>query len=129
MRYNSEAHIKKSNRNSRQQLIVILMPIILICFGLSMIGCDFSARWDLKRAEKALKEADRENAEFWAEREFQKAQKYLIEAMDYARDAKINEARDAASEARSWAQEATDLTIRRKAEMQKEHDGLDRKKY
>ncbi len=129
MRYNSEAHIEKSNRNSRQQLIVILMPIILICFGLSLIGCDFSARWDLKRAEKALKEADRENAEFWAEREYRKAQKYLIEAMDYARDAKINEARDAASESRSWAEEAIALTIRRKADMQEEHDGLDRKKF
>ena len=129
MRYNSAAHIEKSIRNNRPKLITILMPLILICFGFALFGCDFSARWDLRKAEKALKEADKENAEFWAEREYRKAQKYLIEAMDYAHDAKINEARDAASESRSWAEEAIDLTIRRKADMQEEHDALDRKKF
>lgn len=92
-----------------------------------IIGCDWSARWDLKRAEKAIKLADKVNAEFWSEPEYRKAQKYLEIAMDLAHERKINEARDAALAAREWADEAIDLSIRRREEMEKEHDALNRK--
>jgi len=69
------------------------------------------------------------NAEFWAEREYRKAQQALDLAVELAHGRKINEARDAALEAYEWALEAEDLSIRRFEEMQKEHDGLNRKDY
>jgi len=109
--------------------VILIIPLVFLFTMLTLTGCDWSCRWDLKRAEKAMKAADIANAEFWASTEYQKAQKYLIIAMDYARERKINEARDAAQEAREWASEATYLSIKRRDEMEKEHDGLDRKKY
>ncbi len=112
-----------------RQLTLLVIPLILICLAVTLTGCDFSAHWDLKRAEKALKEADRANAEFWAEPEYRKAQKSLIIAMDEAQERNINEARDAALEAREWAEEATELSIRRREEMEEEHDALNRKKF
>lgn len=87
-------------------------------------GCDFSARWDLYQAEKALKEADTHHAEQWAEKEYRKAQKAFVEAMDLAKVRCINEARDKAAEAKLWAEEATDLAKMRFAEMQEEKDRL-----
>ena len=117
-------------RSSRlPQDFKLSVPLLLFCLVISLTGCDFSARWDLKRAEKALKAADKANAEFWAEPEYRKAQKYLVIAMDEARERNINAARDAALEAREWAEEATALSIRRREEMEEEHDGLNRKKY
>jgi len=107
----------------------MITPVILVLTAIVMSGCDISARWDLRRAERALKEADNAHAEQWAEREYRKAQKYLVEAMDLARERKINEARDAALEAKDWAEEATDLAIRRAEEMEKEHDALKSKKF
>ena len=104
------------------------VPIIcLAALFVSLAGCDFSARWDLRRAEKALKVADKENAEFWAEPEYHKAQKALDEAVNYAANRQVNEARDAAQEALHWAEEAVALTLSRKADMEEERDGLKRK--
>ncbi len=100
--------------------LATIIPLILIALMLS--GCDFSSTWDLKRAEKEMKKADEVNAEFWAEPEFKKAQKYLGIAVDLNHERKINEARDAALEARYWAREATELSIRRAEEMEREHD-------
>ena len=83
-------------RSSRlPQDFKLSVPLLLFCLVISLTGCDFSARWDLKRAEKALKAADKANAEFWAEPEYRKAQKYLVIAMDEARERNINAARDA----------------------------------
>ncbi len=109
-------------RNYKYGYLLIIMMFSMIAFSLA--GCDFSSRSDLERAERELKKADKANAEFWAEPEFKKAQKYLNEAMDFTHERKINEARDAALEARYWAREATELSIRRAEEMEREHDKL-----
>jgi len=103
--------------------IVVLLIIILAS------GCDWSARWDLRRAEKALKRADRLNAEFWSERDYSKAQKAFSEAQDLARVRKINEARDKALEAYEWAEEASLWAIIKADEMEKEKESLNSKKY
>ncbi|MCF7811333.1 hypothetical protein K9N50_10150 [bacterium] len=107
----------------------VLISVFLFTSILLSTGCDWSARWDLRKAEKAIKQCDKVNAEFWAEPEYRKAQKALDLAMDLAHERKINEARDSALEAYEWALEATDLSIRRREEMEKEHDGLNRKDY
>jgi len=121
----SEAHQFNFYRMARYLIIPAFLFIVLTL----ATGCDWSARWDLKRAEKAIRNADNANAEFWAEPEYRKAQANLVTAMDLAQERKINEARDAALEARDWANEATELSIRRREEMEKEHDGLNRKDY
>jgi len=87
-------------------------------------GCDWSARWDLKRAEKALKKAESLNAEFWAEKEYLRAQRYFVEAMDYSQLKNINEARDAAKLAKEWAEEAIMWSEIRIDEMEKEKASL-----
>ncbi|MBM3327902.1 MAG: hypothetical protein FJY67_00325 [Calditrichaeota bacterium] len=87
-------------------------------------GCDFSAKSDLRKAEQYLKEADRLNAEFWAEKEYRKAQKAFVEAMDLEKVNYVNEARDKAAEAKDWAEEALLLTKVRRAEMEKEKERL-----
>ena len=107
---------------------IILSSVLFFAFVLTLTGCDFSARWDLKRAEKALNEADRVNAEHWAEKEYRKAQKALVEAMDLARVRSINAARDKALEARDWAEEAIMWAKIRAEEMEKEKRSLDSKK-
>lgn len=91
-----------------------------IAILLAVSGCDWSAKWDLRQADKALKEADKHHAETWAEPEYRKAQVALGEAMDLARVRVINEARDKAAEAKMWAEEATALAIERYEEMQEE---------
>lgn len=92
-------------------------------------GCDWSAQWDLRRAEKALKEADALNAEHWAEREYRKAQKAFEEAMDLARVRNINAARDKAAEAKDWADEAIMWSKLRAEQMEKEKASVHSKKY
>lgn len=100
---------------------VFLLPVILL-FGslLLLTGCDFSARWDLRRAEKMLKEADKWNAQHWCETEYNKAQRLFEEAMDNARERRINEARDLADQAHIWAETARDLAKARYLEMEEE---------
>jgi len=86
------------------------------------MGCDYSAKRDLRRAEKALKQADAWHAEHFAEREYRKAQALFVEAMDLAKVRYINEARDKAAEAKSWAEEAAALSETRFKELQEEKD-------
>ncbi|MBT3232440.1 MAG: hypothetical protein HN356_06445 [Calditrichaeota bacterium] len=93
-------------------------------FLIAFNGCDWSARWDLKRAEKALMKADKLNAEFWAEKEYTKAQNAFVEAMDLARVRDINLARDKAEEAKAWADEAIMWSEIRIDEMEKEKESL-----
>ena len=100
---------------------------ILLLFALT--SCDWSARWDLKRAEKALSYADKLNAEFWANREYVKAQAAFEEAMDLSRVRDINAARDKAIEARDWADEAIMWSEIRIGEMEEERASLNSKKY
>ncbi len=101
-----------------------ITPLLGIAFLLVISGCDWSAKWDLRQADQALKEADKHHAEVWAEPEYRKAQKALGEAMDLAKVRIINEARDKAAESKMWAEEATDLAIERFKEMQEEKDRL-----
>ncbi len=95
-----------------------------VAFLFAFSGCDWSARWDLRQADKALKEADKHHAEVWAEKEYRKAQKAFGEAVDLAKVRIINEARDKAAEAKLWAEEATALAIERFEEMQEEKERL-----
>ena len=92
-------------------------------------SCDWSAMWDLKKAERALKRADKANAEFWCENEYRKAQKLFEEAQDLARARRINEARDKALEAFEWAEEAEHWAKFKAEEMAKEQESIESKKY
>lgn len=92
--------------------------------SLLILGCDVSARRDLRNAEKLLKKADELHAERWAEKEYHLAQKFFTEAMDLARERKINEARDAAAISREWCEEAINWSKIRAAEMEKEKQRL-----
>ena len=121
--------MKRLKKRPGSGVNLFMIPAILLISGLLISGCDFSARWDLRKAEKALKRADKANADFWAHREYQKAQKAFTKAMDEARVRNINNARDLALEAHDWAEEATFLSIRRAEEMQEEKDALNSKKY
>jgi len=88
--------------------------ILFICLTtaclLSISGCDWSARWDLRRAEKVLDEASALQADTGghqgAKRAYFKAQAALEEGMYYARRGDVNLARDKAQEAKDWAEEA-----------------------
>ncbi len=108
--------VKKRKTISLISFLIVLTAIIS--------GCDFSAKWDLKRAEKALNSADNYKAAFWAEREYVKAQKAFDEACILAKEGKVNEARDMAQKAKDWAIEAMALAQARQEEMEKERDGL-----
>lgn len=99
-----------------QNITLCILSILL----LSLSGCDWTARWDLRQADKALKEADLHHAEVWAEKEYRKAQAAFIEALDYNKVRLINECRDKCAETRMWAEEATALAIQRFEEMQEE---------
>ena len=74
--------------------------------------------------DKAMKSAEENHADQWAENEWKKAQAAFGEAQDLARNRQINAARDKALEAKSWADEATELSIKRKKEMEEEKDRL-----
>jgi len=98
-------------------LLIFLTTIVLS-------SCDATAKSDLRSAENAIKEADKVHAEQWAEREYRLAEAALNEGMAFNRVNAINEARDKAAEAKSWASEAIDLAKRRAAEMEAEKDRL-----
>lgn len=106
------------------RLRLALMMFLGGGLSLALSSCDFSSRSDLRAAEKAMKSADDHHAEQWAEPEYRKAQAAFLEAMDYAKIRAVNEARDKAAEAKSWAEEATELSIKRQKEMEAEQDKL-----
>ncbi len=108
--------------NQRKVIVFPIAFLVIIVLGLG--GCDYSARSDLRKAEKLLKEADDLNAEFWAEKEYRKAQKAFVEAMDFAKVRFVNEARDKAAESMKWSEEAILWTKIRRAEMEKEKERL-----
>jgi len=87
-------------------------------------GCDATAKSDLRSAENVIKEADKVHAEQWAEREYRLAEAALNEGVALNRVNAINEARDKAEEAKSWARQAIDLAIARAADMEAEKDRL-----
>jgi len=117
-----------SGQTAFYRIPAVLIVSVLLAAAMVLSGCDVSARWDLKRAEKALKAADDANAEFWAEKEYRKAQKLFEEAMDLARVRSINKSRDKASEAKDWADEAILWATIRAEEMEKEKASINSKK-
>jgi len=121
--------MKINNINQIRLSINLILSTVLFATVMLFIGCDFSARGDLKRAEKAIKEADKVNAENWAEREYRNAEKWLSKAEELNHEKRINEARDAAKEAKDWAREAIELSIKRAAALEREHDALDRDRF
>ncbi len=100
----------------------VLTAVFLLTLMIMGIGCDFSARSDLRKAEKAMNEADMVKAEHYAEKEYRRAQKAFDLAMMYERDNQINQARDHALEAKEWAEEAVKLSIKRIEELEKEQE-------
>jgi len=118
----ARAHSKTGRTVKTKATIVLLASLFLVA------GCDWGARWDLMRAEKLLKECDRLNAEFWDEKDYRKAQKLFDEAVDLARERRINEARDKAAEAKDWAEEAIMWAKVRAAEMEEEKARVHSKK-
>jgi len=104
--------------------IFILVILLSVTITLLINGCDFSARADLKRAEKALNTADALNAKFWAEPEYRKAQKAFDEAVTLANEQLVNEARDWALKAKDWAEDAAMLAQQRQEDMEREKEGL-----
>jgi len=95
---------------------------------LTISGCDFTARGDLKRAEKLLDEAVMLQADVSgdhkAKRAYFKAQAALEEGMYYNRRRDINLARDKAQQAMDWAEEAIAFAIIYNDDIQREKDAL-----
>ncbi len=106
----------------------VLIMIFAVVLGSTLSGCDWSARWDLKRAEKVLKRAEDLNAEFCgldrAQNAYYKGQTALEEGMELARHRYINEARDKASEAKDWAEEAVYWAEFYNEQLEKEKESL-----
>ncbi len=103
-----------------RQFIIPILTILFVTSTLSLTGCDVSSRSDMRKAEKMLKKADKANAEFWAETEYKKAQKFFEQAMDLGRERKINESRDFAADAFLWAEDAYLISVTRYEDMQEE---------
>lgn len=84
---------------------------ILIVLAFVFTGCETNADIELRRAEKSLNEALNVGADASASDDYMKAEELLIHAQELARDNKILEARQVATEAKIIADDA-----KRKAE-------------
>lgn len=114
--------------NSLLSLKLPLNLLLITCAIVCIIGCDWSATWDLRRAERVLIKAASLNAEFGGEHKamkaYAKAQQALEEGMFYAQRRDINLARDKAQEAKDWAEEACMWAELHNEQIQKEQDAL-----
>ncbi len=113
----------------KTQILKKILFVSIICVITALVsGCDWSARWDLRRAEKVLDKATELNAEFCGEhharKAYLKAQSALEEGMYYARRRDINLARDKAQEAKDWAEEAVFWAEKYHEEIRKEKESL-----
>ncbi len=104
-------------KNIFQSIVVIFISAVM---SVAIISCDFGARGDLKRADKAMKLADEWKAEQWAERQYRQAQVAFDEAVILERGREINAARSKAQEAYDLANEAAELSQQRQEELEKE---------
>ena len=84
----------------------LIMVGLTMLFSLSLVGCDTTAERELKRAERALNEAQEYNAEEHATEDYLKAEELLVEASELAQDGRIQEARQAAIKAKLRAEDA-----------------------
>ncbi len=83
----------------------ILVGLALI-FTLNLIGCDMTAERELKRAERAINEAQQYDAEEHATDDYRAAEELLNEAAELAKDGRIQEARQTAINAKLRAEDA-----------------------
>jgi len=104
-------------KNLFQTIVVVIISTVM---SLAIVSCDFGARGDLKRAEKALLKADKWKAEQWAEHQYRLAQAAFDEACALEHNMEINAARDKAQEAYDYANEAAELSQKRQEELEKE---------
>ena len=104
------------------------MTFLTVVSLISLSGCDWSAMWDLRRAEKILNEADALNADTGgdpkAKRAYFRALAALEDGMHHARRREINLARDKAQEAKDWAEEAVMWAQWHMDDIQREKDAL-----
>ncbi len=87
------------------QLRALLLGMAVITV-LIFSGCETSADIELKRAEKAINEAQAVGADATASEDFSSAEQLLSEAQELARSNKILEARQTAIEAKVRADDA-----------------------
>lgn len=102
--------------------------IITVCFLIAfvLVGCDTTADRELNRAERALDEALDVNADAYASDDYVAAEELLIEAAELARDNRIQEAREAAIKCKLRAEDAKKKALERHRIMEEEADRLGR---
>ena len=83
-----------------------ILTILVAVFALSLTGCDVTAERELKRAETAIEEARDLNAEEHATEDYLAAEGLLVEAVELARDDRVQEARYIAIKAKLRAEDA-----------------------
>ena len=109
---------------SRIPSALILMITAFLCLYLA--GCDVTADRELRRAEKAINEAQEYNAEEHATDDFLAAEQLLIEADELANDNRIQEARQAAIKAKLKAEDALKKAQERQRILDAEMDEIGR---
>ena len=85
---------------------VLLLTGLLIVFSVGLTGCDTTADRELRRAEKALDAADAADAEASATEDYLAAEEFFNEAVRLAEENRIQEARQAAINAKLRAEDA-----------------------
>ncbi|MFC2150155.1 hypothetical protein ACFLQV_01500 [Calditrichota bacterium] len=84
----------------------LLLTVTLLTGTLLIMGCDTTANRELQRAEKALDEALDLSADAYASDDYMAAEELLMEAEELANDNRIQEARQAAIKAKLRAEES-----------------------
>jgi len=109
---------------SRTKYLLSIITVALL--AVALIGCDTTAERELKRAEKAINEAQQANAEEYATEDYLKAEQYLVEAVELAQDNRIQEARQLAIKAKLSAEDGLRKAQERQRIMESEMDRLGR---
>jgi len=104
--------------------------ILLLCFlfSLSVVvaGCDTTAERELRRAEKALDEANAVNADAYASDDYEAAEELFQEAVELNDNNRVQEARSAAIKAKLRAEDAKSKAEERLRILQDEMDRIGR---
>ena len=104
----------------------LLSLISIALFAAVLIGCDTTAERELKRAEKAINEAQQANAEEYATEDYLAAELNLNEAVELAHNNRIQESRQAAIKAKLRAEDALRKAKERQNILDAEMDELGR---
>lgn len=104
----------------------VILTILVAFFSLSLTGCDVTAERELKRAEKAIEEARDINAEEHATEDYLAAEELLVEAVELAKDNRVQEARHTAIKAKLRAEDAANKAQERMKILDEEMDELGR---